>query len=172
MSREITIRRQDLVPLEDRKRVRIGSEKLERASEELKRLREKRDKALRARQVAVPSRCSIQKDGNYFVVLQEIEGGRWAVVNVSIALPAGPVADQSALVAASGLDWSGYTACPYCGSRAVFKCCGRLACQGSAYQDSGRTWVRCPWCGTTSYLSGSFDSINGEQTGGKGAKSK
>ena len=153
-------------------RVRIGSEKLERASEELKRIRGKRDKALGARQVAVPSRCSAQKDGNYFVVLQETEEGRWAVVDVSIAPPAGPVTDQSALVAASGLDWSGYTACPYCGSRTVFKCCGRLACQGSACQDSSKTCVRCPWCGTTSYLSGSFDSINGEQTGGKGGKGK
>jgi len=172
MSRIMRVQRQGVVSSEDRKRIHIGRDQVQRMSEELERTRAERDVAMIARRVAVPSRCSQQENAEYFIIFEEAAEGKWAVVDVSMARHTGPAGDEAALLTATGLDWTGYTGCPYCSSESVFKHCGRLSCQGSAYQKSGKTWVRCPLCGTTSYLEGAFDDVSGERAGDKGGKRK
>lgn len=172
MNRKIRVQRQGVVSSEDRKRVRIGRDQVQRMNEELERTRAERDVAMIARRVAVLSRCSQQESAEYVIIFGEVAEGKWAVVDVSISSHTGSAGDEAALLTATGLDWTGYTGCPYCGNESVFKHCGHLSCQGAAYQKSGKTWVRCPWCGTTSYLEGAFDDVSGERAGDKGGKRK
>ena len=52
--------------------------------------------------------------------------------------------------------------CPYCGSRTIVKCgCGSLGCGGSLINDDKGSLYRCPWCGGSGYIMGTFDKIKG-----------
>jgi hypothetical protein len=68
------------------------------------------------------------------------------------------------------IDWSllnqQLISCPYCKSTYVAKCgsCNRLSCHPDGQQGSQ---FHCPWCGSTSTLSGYIQTLDGSNRKGK-----